>query len=98
MDLQLMDQGPRNIEKIKKATALAASRVDELVFSYGYLRDDDPERVILENQISEILRQWALLVGYYGARPMELWTVAFKTPDGEKEWQYPCSSFVEGQR
>ena len=86
-----------SLERVKRITREASRRVDELVFAFGHLPPESPERRVLEIKVRDILHQWADQVWECGALPQELWTVIFHTATGPKKWQYPCSHFVEVQ-
>lgn len=84
-----------SLEKAKRITRRASEQVDELVFAYGHLEEESPERRVLESRVREILLNWASEIWECGGQPQDLWTVTFQTEDGLYQWQYPCSQFFE---
>ena len=81
--------------RVKALTREASKRVDELVFTFGRLEPDSPERKVLEAKVSEVLSTWSDRVWECGGLPQELWTVVFHTAKGPVRWQYPCSRLIE---
>lgn len=84
-----------SLRQVQRITSEFARRVDELVFSFGHVPDESPERKLLELKVREILGEWSDRVWDCGALPQELWTVIFHTTNGPVRWQYPHSQFIE---
>lgn len=84
-----------NFEKVKRLTHEASERVNELVFSYGHLEEGSFERKILESKVKQVLSDWSDQIWDCGAEPRELWSVVFKTSEGDFHWQLPCSQLME---
>lgn len=83
------------LAEIERITRECAAEVDELIFYFGHLDQEDPERQVLANRVSTILKAWSSVVSSYGAHPQDLWTVTIPTESGDEiRWQYPCSRLV----
>ena len=93
-ETEMIGVSPSHFERVRRITEIAAQSVDELVFSYGHLQPHDPERIVLQQQVQEILRVWGQTIMSYGAYPGDLWTVCFHTSEGGTRWQYPHSQYL----
>jgi len=83
------DDAQRLLPVIRRITQEAVNRAETLAVRYEALPKTHPSRVELEQELNEIIVNWAAKVQKLGAEAKGLWLVDFESTDCSWGWRYP---------
>lgn len=86
---------------LMRITAQAEKRVSALTSRYGDMTERDPEQLVLEHQVMDVVRAWGLKIMKLGGKPLGIWEVGFPAESGtaSHQWKYPAGEIrAHGRR